>query len=259
MERVFALSMAFSGSVLFLFFGHQEMYAPFMCSLMAMFFAASVCLARRAPIGWLWLAWAVAVTMHRAALFYLPAFYFAFPSSAERRFRRVDRKTLRAPVIAVIVLCAMHVWMELCYLYPFLGLDVLVFETHNWLPELLTPFTKAQADYVRQHSPIGSFHWFTFGTAAHLSHFLFFVVCGAPLGAPLLIWLGRRARSDLEKFLIASAICGWVWALFWHPHRSYLDWDLFCHPGLATNLAAAVLLITRQRQGHDRSPPDLRG
>ncbi len=251
--RTVTFLLAFAGIYTFVFFGHIELYAPLIAALMLLWLAAGLHFRRGLPAGWVWAAWVLAVTVHRASLFYFPALYFLVPRREGARLRRPNRSFLVAFSCAALGLAIPHILIELGYVASVHGWRIpfsfMPMETYNWLPELLTPLTQTQADYVRANSQLGSFHWFTFGSAGHWKHFGYFLSTAAPLGVPLIVLLGRRLRGDGEKFFAAAAVCGWAWAFVWHPHMSYNDWDLFTHAGLVTNLLAAGLVVRRMEEG----------
>jgi len=244
-DRAAVFVAAFLGIYTFTFFRHIELYAPLMAALMVMYLLAARHLCRGSAQGWVWAGFALAATVHRAALFTLPAFWVLRRPDPGARWWRADPAMVRGFTAAVLALAIPHIVIELGYVIT-LGSTrphnwPVPMEATNWLPELLTPLTQAQAEFVRANSQMGSFHLFTFGTLEHWKHFLFFVLASAPVGAPVALLLARRVETRLEKFLALAALCGWAWALVWHPHQSYGDWDLFSNPGLATNLLAAML------------------
>ena len=254
-DRAAVFAAAFMGIYSFTFFRHIELYAPLMAALMVMYLLAARHLCRGMAQGWVWAGFALAATVHRVALFTLPAFWVLKEPGSRTRSWQADPAMVKGFTAAILALAIPHIVIELGYVMTLGGNPIrhwpVPMETTNWLPELLTPLTQAQADYVRANSQMGSFHLFTFGTVEHWRHFLFFVLASAPVGAPVALALWRRVDTRLEKFLATAAVCGWAWALVWHPHQSYGDWDLFSNPGLATNLLAA-LLVTKG-PGHQRA------
>ena len=242
----FALSCA--GIYLWLFMGHIELYAPLLMALMFLYLAALAVTRWGVNPAWAWGALIVAATMHRVALVYLPAFYFLLtPPNEHKHLRPVSKKFLVQGSIGVLAILLPHILFLAVYLGQWGHARPLPLELTNWLPELITPLTQGQLDYVRANSQMGSFHLFTLGSLAHWQHFFIFMLTSAPFGWVVILLYGKRLRqsNDFQKFLITAAACGWAWAFVWHPHRSYGDWDLFCHPGLATNLLAATLLFPR--------------
>lgn len=247
-RRAAVVFLLLSGAYVFLFFGHLEMYAPFVAALMGWFLSAA-CFARgRCGIGVVWAAFTVAATMHRVALVYLPAMWWLLPSEPGPWRRRPTHAWLVGGLLSAITLAMTAVACQLVYLYRGEGLvrllpSVIVMETYNWLPELLTPLTQAQMDYVRANSQLGSFHLFTMGSLEHVRHVAFFTLAGAPVGLLVVCMRLRHIGGALGRFLTACSLCGWAWIVVWHPHRSYLDWDLFTQTGLAVNALAAATLF----------------
>ncbi len=248
--RALAAACVLASAITWTFVGHMEFYAPLYAALMFYYWRAIRYFRDRSfrNFAWVFVGAAVAVTMHRAAAFHLPALVWLFRGGAgESRFRRPARGEAVAMLCAVLAVCVPHL-----VIVGLSALDLartLVVETYNWLPELLTPFTRGWAEYVRANSQLGSFHLFLFGSLEHWKHFLFFWGVGSPvaiMAAAVFGWRGRRTRRSWnadEAFLALSALCAGVWALFWHPHMGYGDWDLFVNPSLPLNLLAAMLAI----------------
>ena len=245
-NRLGTLLLACGGIYMMLFVGHIELYAPLAVSLMLLFLVSHAVFRGNAHPGWLWAAWVLAATIHRVSLFYLPAFYFLIPAGAGGGLlRRPDRRFLAHACLAILGLALPHIAFTLGSALPTRWFSPLAMETYNWMPELVTPFTQAQADHVRANSQLGSFHLFTFGTWEHWRHWLAFLLASAPALPVVLALRWRRLAhlDDFQRFLALAAACGWAWAFVWHPHRSLMDWDLFCHPGIVSNLFAATLLF----------------
>lgn len=255
--RLAAFLLACFGIHIMLFAGHIELYAPLAVSLMLMFLVAHEVFRHNAHPGWLWAAWVLATTIHRVGLFYLPALYFLLPAGARLGpFRRPDRRFAKHACLAILALALPHIAFTLGSALPTRWFNPLAMETYNWMPELLTPFTQAQADFVRANSQLGSFHLFTFGTWDHWRHWFAFLLASAP-GLPIVLafrWRRLAHLDDFQRFLALAAACGWAWAFVWHPHRSFMDWDLFCHPGIASNLFAATLLFGAAPREAVRAP-----
>ena len=251
----FALSCA--GIYFWLFMGHIELYAPLLMALMLLFLAVLAVTHSGANPAWAWGALIVAATMHRVALVYLPAFYFLLPlPDGLKHLRPIPKKFLMQGTIATLAILLPHILFLAFYLGQWEQVRrPLPMELTNWLPELITPLTQGQLDYVRANSQMGSFHLFTLGSLAHWQHLSIFMLTSAPLGWIVILLYGKRLRhaDNFQKFLITATAFGWAWAFVWHPHRSYGDWDLFCHPGLATNLLAATLLVPRAINGACRA------
>jgi hypothetical protein len=261
-RRVGAFALVLGGAYVFLFFGHREMYAPFVASMMGFYLCAALHSNARCGIGTVWAAFALAATMHRVALVFLPAMWWLLPAPPSGRWRRPTAPWMTGALLAIIFLALTAVAFQLMYMFRGtlamkLLPQVIVMETYNWLPELLTPLTKAQMDYVRANSQLGSFHLFTLGSRDHLRHVAFFILTGAPAGVALAAARIRLMRGQLCQFLAACSLCGWVWVVLWHPHRSYHDWDLFAQTGLAVNALAAVLLFGRTGITEARIPSAL--
>lgn len=243
-RAVLAASAVLVSAITWTFVGHVEFYAPLYAGLMLYYWRAGRFF--RDPsnrnFAWLIVGAGVAVIMHRSAVFQLPALALAWLAAAHplRAVRPAREQTLIL-LVAVIVLCLLH----FVPIFAVMAFDapILVFEDYNWLPELITPLTRGWADYVAEHSKLGSYHLFTFGSRAHWEHFFFFLAVASPLGFPLVLLNRRRIRDRWTAFLLASALCGWLWAFIWHPHLGYGDWDLFVNPGLPTNLLAATLVL----------------
>ncbi|PKO19399.1 hypothetical protein CVU37_04195 [candidate division BRC1 bacterium HGW-BRC1-1] len=258
-DKLATFGLTCGGIYFWLFPGHIELYAPLLMALIFLFLAALAVTRVGANPAWAWAALIVAATMHRVALVYVPAFYFLLPPPRwPRRIRPISKKFLVQGSVATLAILLPHILLLATYLLHWQQVRPLPMELTNWLPELVTPLTQAQLEYVRTHSQMGSFHLFTLGSLAHWQHFLIFILISAPAGLVVLLLHGNRLRQsdDFQKFLITAAVCGWTWAFVWHPHRSYGDWDLFCHPGLATNLLAATLLVPQVLSGASRPQPE---
>ena len=250
--KLATFALACSGIYLWLFMGHIELYAPLLMALMWLFLAVLAVTRGGAHATWAWGALVLAVTMHRVALVYLPAFYFLLPTPAgSRRLRPMPKSFVLQGTLSLLAILLPHVIFLAIYLAQWKFVRPLPMELTNWFPELVTPATQEQLDYVRANSQMGSFHLFTLASSAHWQHLFIFMLTSAPLGWVVILLHGKRLRhsDDLQKFLITAATLGWAWAFVWHPHRSYGDWDLFCHPGLAVNLLAATLLVPREING----------
>lgn len=238
------------------FAGHIEFYAPLYAGLLFYYWRAGRYFRHPSNRNFAWMiaSAGVAVTMHRAALFQLPALALVW-LDPKRPFRPSSptREQALTLLAAIILLCLLH----FIPIFSYVAFDapILVFEDYNWLPELITPLTQGWADYVAAHSRLGSYHLFTFGSRAHWEHFLFFVAVASPLGLPLVILYRRSIRDRWTRFLLLSAAAGWLWAFVWHPHLGYGDWDLFANPGLPTNLLAATLLLRAPSADLDASQP----
>lgn len=242
-SRAAVFISAFCGLYAFVFFGHLELYAPLICGLMAIALAAAFHVRRGADIGWVLAAFAISATIHRVTVFVAPALIFLVPPAPRGFF---CQRIMKRVAVAGLVFAGFHIACTLACMSPFNSwfgaYGPIPMETYNWLPELLTPLTQAQLDYVRQHSQLGSFHLFTLGSVLHWKHYLFFLLSSCPLALPVIIVARKRITDPLQKFLLAMACCGWTWAFFWHPHMSYSDWDLFTYPGLFANLLAGLLV-----------------
>ena len=238
-------------SIIWTFVGHAEFYAPLFMGLMFFYWMTARYFRDRslANFRWLMIGVFVAVSMHRVAVFHLPALAIVFLASPTgwrlRPPTRPEKISILVLIIAVALSHTIPIFLGTLWVVP-----IYVFESYNWLPELLTPFTQSWADYVEANSVLGSFHIFKFGTVDHLKHFFYFLGTGAPIGTAICLWRIRHIRQPHEKFLLVAAISGWIWAIFWHPHLGYDDWDLFCNPALPTNLLAAVLIL---RYGVERA------
>ena len=253
MQRFVFWGISCAGIYMWTFPGHIEFYAPLIASMAFLCYMGKLITDNRISRHWFWVAWAICCTMHRVSLFVLPAFYFLLPV-AEGRFRKPDRSDVKAAIAAILALSIPHIAISLMFVYsipiPFTSRVIIPIEVYNWFPELLTPLTQAQADYVRANSQIGSFHLFTLGSVEHWKHFLFFVLTSAPIGIFGLIACGFSGklslRNDFQKFLSTATLFGWLWAFVWHPHMGYADWDLFCWPGIFTNVLFASLVFENQ-------------
>lgn len=242
--RIGAFGLVMVSSVTWLFVGHIEFYAPFAAGLMLFYWRAARYF--RAPTQrnffWLTIGALVAVTMHRAAIFHFPALLLVWRApSGIRKWERPTAGQIRVILSVTIVACLLHI---VPILIATLGESpILVFEDYNRLPELITPFTQSWAEHVRETSKLGAKPIFTFGSMEHWKHFFFFIAISAPLGVMVVaVKIRSLSRSD-QRFFAASAVCALVWALFWHPHLGFGDWDLFSHPGLPINLLAAALIL----------------
>lgn len=241
-----AVAVLAVSSITWTFVGHIEFYAPYYAALMGFYWTVARYARRRSPANLILLlagAW-LALFMHRAALFHLPGLLIFWLRPASKFRLRKPSEEERLPLLLfVIFVCFSHTIPIASAMF---GAPLLVFEDYNWLPELLTPFTQGWADYVVENSKLGSSHLFTFGSLDHAKHFFFFVLISAPLGAPIALASFRRVgdsgRPDRRAFALAAASV-WVWALFWHPHLGYGDWDLFSQGGLPTNLLAVACLL----------------
>jgi hypothetical protein len=251
-RKALAAAVVLFSAITWTFVGHIEFYAPLYAGLMFFYWRASRHFLAPSERTFFWMilaAWA-AVAMHRVALFHLPALALVWAGSA-RPLRWIRPTQTQVVVVLgfVIVACVTHVIPV--FVAAAFNAPILVFEDYNWLPELITPMTQGWAEYVRENSRLGSSHKFLFGSYAHASHFFFFVMVASPLGVPVAILLRRQIRGRWPGFLLAAAAAGWLWAIFWHPHLSYGDWDLFVNPGLPTNLLAASLILgeTAEKRG----------
>lgn len=236
-----------SSATTWIFLKHIEFYAPLYAALAFFYWRALIYFNERSNRNFFCLCAAVFIagSMHRVALFQMPALMLVFYDPVvSRRFRwptNYKRGTLAGFALAAALLQMVPVYLSAIGRGPFT-----ILEDYNWLPELLTPWTQSWADYVREHSKLGSFHIYTFGSVKHWKHFFFFIGVGSSLAVPVIAIFFRRIKTDLEKFLALAATCGWLWALVWHPHLSYSDWDLFCNPAVPTNLLAAALLLKKE-------------
>lgn len=239
-----AAAVVMVSAITMTFIGHFEFYAPLYAGLM--FFYWQLARYFREPNHKRFVAvvvgLVVAVTMHRAAVFQMPALALLWLRPGRPlRLERPTQPQVTALLIAVIVMCVLHFGPVLWAMTP--RASILIYEDYNWLPELITPLTQGWADYVAENSKLGSYHLFTFGSRAHWEHFLFFVGIASPLGVPAVLLLRRGIGRGLSAVLLGAALCGWAWALVWHPHLGFGDWDLFINPGLPTNLLAAWLIL----------------
>jgi hypothetical protein len=243
-RHAIALTVVLASAASWVFFKHFEFYAPLYAALAFVAWMGARYL--RAPYFrkfiWLIAAFFIAANMHRVALFYLPALALVFrDSKSARGFRKPEQREIAVMAAAVLAAALLHAVPV--YLASIDAWKALVLEDYNRVSELLTPFTQSWADYASETSRLGAVHRFTFGSIEHWKHFFFFMLAGSPLALPVIAAFARRIKSQREKFLLLMAICGWVWALFWHPHLGYGDWDLFCNPAVATNLLAASLIV----------------
>lgn len=229
---------------LWVFFKHFEFYAPLYVALV--FYGWMGVRYFRTPtflnFALLMLAVFIAINMHRVAAFHLPALLLAFHDSANpRRFRPPTSRERGLMALVIAATALLHIVP--IYLAMSDRWNALVFEDYNWFPELLTPWTQGWLEYVREHSKLGTVPRFTFASLEHAKHFLFFLLAGSPVAIVVIAAKARRISGPEEKFLLVSALCAWAWALVWHPHLSYGDWDLFMNPAVPTNLLAAILLL----------------
>lgn len=239
-----AAAVVLTSAITWTFVGHIEFYAPFYAGLMFFYWRVARYFREPSDRAFFWMilgAW-VAVGMHRVALFHLPALALMWLKPGRPlAIARPTRHQATVMLSLLIAACVAH--FVPIFSAAALGARIAVFEDYNWLPELITPLTQGWADYVQAHSKLGSYHLFTFGSLAHAQHFLFFVAIASPLGLPVAILYRKAIRDAGARFLLAASILGWIWALVWHPHLGYGDWDLFANPGLPTNLLAAWLLL----------------
>jgi hypothetical protein len=248
-RKALAAVIVIASAITWTFIGHIEFYAPLYAALMFFYWRASrfFLAPGERTFFWMILAACIAVTMHRVALFHMPAVALVWLRSVRPlRWQRPTTPELKVVLGFIIAVCLLH---AAAVLAGTMSSRVLVFEDYNWLPELITPMTQGWADYVRENSRLGSTHKFLFGSFAHASHFFFFVMVASPLGVPTLVLLRRQIRGDWPRFLLVAAATAWVWAIFWHPHLSYGDWNLFVNPGLPTNLLAATLVLKFGEEG----------
>lgn len=255
-----AAAVVLVSAITMTFIGHFEFYAPLYAGLMLFYWLLARYFQEPTPrkFAALVAGLVVAVTMHRAAVFQMPALALIWLRPGRPlRLSRPSQDQIVALLLGLIVVCSLHFGPVLWAMTP--KSTILVYEDYNWLPELITPLTQGWADYVAENSKLGSYHLFTFGSRAHWEHFLFFVGIASPLGLPVVVALRKRVRGGLALILLGASICGWAWAFVWHPHLGFGDWDLFVNPGLPTNLLAAWLILKgspAEGSGGARGPRD---
>lgn len=236
-----------SGATVLVFINHAEFYAPLYAALALFYWRAAAYFRARTLVNFsLLIASAlIAVTMHRVAVFHMPALIVIFRADAPNRLRLPDHFEATVILLAVIAAAMAHIVP-----ITLASLDIwkiYVIEDYNWLPELITPIGDGWAGYVANHSKLGATPLFTLGSLEHWKHFLFFLAISSPVALLFLVFGLRRPRSDLERFLIIGAACAWVWAFLWHPHKGYADWDLFCNGAVPLNFLAAAVILREKK------------
>jgi hypothetical protein len=219
----------FSRHLLFLFVGHVENYA-WVNMLLAVYFY----LARDYLYGRRWLfpatlAYVAACLFHMLALFYFPAWLYLF-LSVERKQKKVrivitpNRADL-GRILALFVGAALFVSLGPLIAPIIHGLDI-----HR---SRLVPLF---------HNPNPTRYFFTMFSLDHARMLLHFIRMESPLGIPLLVLLAWRIRSKWHTFLLIAFLCGFAFAILWHPDMGKNDWDLFSTWAIPLNLLVGLLL-----------------
>lgn len=239
-----AAAVVVASSVSWNFMGQVEFYGPIYAALPFYYWMAIRYFKERSFRNYCWLMVAafIALNMHRVAIFHLPALLLIFWEPHSRRRFRLPTRPERAVILFIIIAtCAMHIIPM--FLFALGKGPFLIIEDYNWAPELITPLTEGWKQYVYDHSKGKTIMSYLFGSRLHLSLFFGFMALSAPFGAPVCLLLRRHIRTAEERFLAVAAILAWIWALFWHAHLKWDDWDLFANPAVPTNILAATLVM----------------
>lgn len=224
------------------FVGHKEYYAPVVVALTIYFFLllrASQSESRVKPWHCL-AAFALAVHMHKLAIFYLPGAAFLFFDFQTRTIRPWPRRQIEYALIVVIVtvvLLQVPMWLQAFYVLDWM----VVMDYDNRILELVT-LPAGWADRVAQRSVTGAYQIFYFGELKHFLYYFGFLAAGAPLGLPILVRKWRAALSPELQAFLCCAVCSLIWTFFWHPHMGWCDWDLFCTAAVPINILAGWIV-----------------
>lgn len=217
----FLLINVLSGSFLVMM-GHVENYAWVNCFLLTSFYWVERWLGDEATLWPVMMAWMLAAFSHLLALFYLPAYLFAWA-----RYKRDGTTPL---LTALLGLAAGLILVTLTGKVggTELGMERLVPLWSTWSPN----------------------HYFTLFSPEHWAMLYYFHQRAAFLGIPvelpfLFLVLRSRIQQPYDQFLLAAAICGLAWTTVWHPDWGPMDWDLFSQFGIPLHVLIGVLLCRK--------------
>jgi hypothetical protein len=218
-----------SAGVVFIFLGHVENYAWVNLLLALYFYQSREYLAGRCGLFRPTLAYVGACLFHMLALFYLPAWFYLLLKVERRdgawRIHIAPQRTEVERILLLFIGAALFLALGALAAPVILGLDV---HRSRFVPLF--------------HNPNPTRYFFTMFSLGHARMLLHFILMASPLGIPLLIALAWRIRGKWQTFLLVAFLCGFAFAILWHPDMGKNDWDLFSTWAIPLDILVGLLL-----------------